>query len=251
MSRRAINASIGTCGFAEAQQRTFDSLDILEVQRTFYQPPRVATAARWRAKAPEGFVFTVKAWQLLTHEAASPTYRRLKEDLSDAELARAGSLKWNRVTRTAFERTREIAEALDAEALLFQMPRSFTPSRENLTRLYRFFEQIDRGGRRMAFEPRGDEWHDDILRKAIDDLDLIHVVDPFLRRPVGRGLRYLRLHGRPAYHYHYRYSDEDLRELEDALTRAWPDWVLFNNDAMADDARRFIARLERPEGGRS
>jgi uncharacterized protein YecE (DUF72 family) len=142
-------------------------------------------------------------------------------------------------------RTQEIAAALAAKAILFQMPRSFTPSKQNLRRLYHFFEQIERGGRRLAFEPRGEAWDDATLRRLIADLDLVHTVDPFVRRPVGRGLRYFRLHGRPAYHYHYRYSDTDLGELEGMLSKAWPNWVLFNNDAMADDARCFIKRINR------
>lgn len=237
-----LRVRVGTCGFPEAQARLFREFDIVEVQQTFYQPPAVATAARWREQAPPGFVFTLKAWQLLTHPPDSPTYRRLKEDLG-ARLARAGGFKWNAVTRMAWRRTREIADALAAEAVVFQTPRRFRPTRQNLRRLYRFFERIDRGGRRMAFEPRGGDWDDATLRRLTADLELIHVVDPFLRKPVGRGLRYYRLHGRPAYHYHYRYTDADLRRLEGMLSRAWPNWVLFNNDAMADDARRFIRRL--------
>jgi uncharacterized protein YecE (DUF72 family) len=243
MSTHSTDTRVGTCGFAEARQRSFDEFDILEVQHSFYQPPRVSTARRWREKAPRGFVFTVKAWQLLTHEASSPTYRRLKEDIGNGALERAGSLKWNAVTRMAYERTQEIAEALKAEAILFQMPRSFTPSRENLRRAHRFFEAIDRGGRRIGFEPRGDAWDDDTVRRLVDDLDLVHVVDPLLRRPVGRGLRYFRLHGRPAYHYRYRYTDEDLEQIEAVLNKTWLNWVLFNNDAMAEDARRLMARL--------
>lgn len=234
---------VGTCGFAEAQTRLFQEFDIVEVQQTFYQPPQINTVTRWRANAPQGFVFTLKAWQLLTHEPTSPTYRRLTENLGHARLARAGSFKWNDVTRMAWARTQEIAEALAAEAVVFQTPRSFQPSPENLRRLYRFFEQIDRKRRRMAFEPRGEAWDDALLRKLMADLDPIHVVDPFLRKPVGRGLRYFRLHGRPAYRYRYRYTDADLLQLESALNKAWPNWVLFNNDAMADDARRFIGRI--------
>ena len=64
-----------------------------------------------------------------------------------------------------------------------------------------------------------------------------------MRRPVGRGLRYFRLHGRPAYHYRYRYTDAELSALRDMLSNAWPNRVLFNNDRMADDAKRFIRLL--------
>jgi len=230
---------VGTCGFAQSQARLFRDFDILEVQHTFYQPPKVTTAERWRQKAPRGFVFTLKAWQLVTHDASSPTYRRLKEKLSDTELDRCGSLRWNDTTRWAWERTCEIAEALQATAILLQMPRSFGPTRENLRRLYRFCEVIDRGGRHIVFEPRGEGWDDDLLRRLASELDLIHAVDPFLRQPVNGPLRYFRLHGRPAYHYNYRYTPEDLTALQSQLNRQATNYVLFNNTSMADDARRF------------
>ncbi|NIR31785.1 MAG: DUF72 domain-containing protein [Gammaproteobacteria bacterium] len=239
-----MHALVGTCGFCEAQDRIFRDFGILEVQRTFYQPPGVSTAARWRQRAPERFVFTLKAWQLITHEASSPTYRRLKEGLSEQALARAGSFRWNATTRMAWDRTREIAEALRAEAIVFQTPRRFVPTGQNIRRLSRFFEAIERNGRRMVFEPRGEAWSDDIVRALVRDLDLIHGVDPFLRKPVGRGLRYFRLHGRPAYHYRYRYADADLRALQGMLSRIWPNRVLFNNDSMASDARRFLRQME-------
>jgi uncharacterized protein YecE (DUF72 family) len=237
------NTVVGSCGFAESHKHIYQDLGMVEVQQTFYQPPRVTTAERWRQEAPDDFIFTLKAWQLLTHEASSPTYRRLRQPLSDSQLARVGGFKWNAVTRMAWQRTVEIAHALQAEAIVFQTPRSFLPGRDNLRRLHRFFEAIDRQGRRMVFEPRGEAWTDEIVRRVITDLQLIHGVDPFLRRPVGRGMHYFRLHGRPAYHYRYRYSDAELLSLLGMLSHAWPNRVLFNNDHMADDAKRFIRLL--------
>lgn len=121
-----MSTPIGTCGFAESHAATFRDFGIVEIQQTFYQPPRDTTAEKWRAEAPQDFVFTLKAWQLITHEAASPTYR---------------------------------------------------------------------------------------------------------------------LHGRPAYHYRYRYTDAELQILRDMLRPTQPNRVLFNNDSMADDARRFIRLL--------
>ncbi len=240
---------VGTCGFAESRARTWADFDLLEVQQTFYQPPREETAARWREQAPEEFFFTLKAWQLITHEHTSPTYRRLREPLSGADLARAGAFRWNGVTRMAWRRTLGIARALRARAVLFQTPRSFLPTPEHLRNLRRFFEAIEREGLRLVFEPRGEAWRGEILRPLLADLGLLHGVDPFLDRPLGRGLRYFRLHGRPAWNYGYRYSDGDLRVLKRRLNRAWGTWVLFNNAGMAQDARRFIALLEREEAG--
>ncbi|RMG30334.1 MAG: DUF72 domain-containing protein [Gammaproteobacteria bacterium] len=237
--------AVGTCGFAESQHRTWEDFDLVEIQQTFYEPPRPATARRWREAAPERFFFTLKAWQLITHPATSPTYRRLRTPLGTRQRNQAGSFRWNPVTRMAWERTLEIAEALEARLVLLQAPASFRPTPENLDRLHRFCTRIDRPpGLRLAFEPRGTAWTEAVLRPLLAELDLVHAVDPFLHRPLGRGLRYFRLHGRPAYHYAYRYTDADLDRLLGLLNRAWPNWVLFNNVAMAEDARRFRQRLE-------
>lgn len=237
---------MGVCGFAESQERIFRDFDVLEVQQTFYQPPAPAAAERWKVKAPPSFVFTLKAWQLITHEASSPTYRRLREKLISGSLIQAGAFRWNDTTRMAWERTFEIAETLDAWGIVFQTPRSFEPTTENLRRIRKFFETVDRGGRRMVFEPRGGAWTDRIVAPLVQDLDLVHCVDPFLREPVEGPktcVRYFRLHGRPAYVYHYAYTEEDLDFLQGRLTGRERNFVLFNNDSMARDARRFLARL--------
>lgn len=233
---------VGVCGFPTAQEQLFRDVDVLEVQHTFYQPPDIRTARRWRARAPNGFGFAVKAWQLITHAPTSPTYRKLREPLSIRDLARCGDLRLNPVTRMAWERTQAVAAALRARAIVLQTPTSFEPRSDNLRRLRRFLEAVDRRGRRIVFEPRGGAWTDRLLARLVDDLDLVHAVDPFLREPVGRGWRYYRLHGLPAYRYKYRYTDTELDRLAQRVQgeRAW---VLFNNSYMAEDARRLIERL--------
>lgn len=240
---REGHVRVGTCGFRGGQARTFAELDIVEVQQTFYQPPRRDTAERWRARAAADFVFTLKAWQLITHPASSRTYRRTTEPLSARQLARAGGFRWNAVTRMAWRRTRDIADALAAEAVVLQAPPSFRPTRTHLYRLRHFLEAVDRGGLRLVFEPRGAAWDDHTVATLCDELDLVHGVDPFLRRPMSPGMQYFRLHGRPAYHYRYRYTDDDLEALTRMLEPGREARVLFNNDAMADDARRLRRRL--------
>jgi uncharacterized protein YecE (DUF72 family) len=230
---------VGCCGFPGGQKRCFASVEILEVQQTFYQPPRVETAARWRAAAPAGFVFTLKAWQLVTHEASSPTYRRLREPLSDAARRQAGGFRFNTLTRRAWARTLEIAAALDAPLILLQTPRSFTPDAGNLRRLRRFLEAVERQGRRIAFEPRGERWTDDVVRSIVEDLEIVHAVDPFLDAPIGGGLRYFRLHGLPRYNHSYRFTAADLDRLRAKIEPRTPYWVLFNNLAMLEDAVSF------------
>jgi len=78
---------VGCCGFVVSQKKYFQLFKLIEIQKTFYQLPQLKTAEKWRKLAPQGFEFTMKAWQLITHEPRSPTYRRLREKI---ELAKFG-----------------------------------------------------------------------------------------------------------------------------------------------------------------
>lgn len=234
---------IGICGFAEARRRLFRDFDVLEVQQTFYQPPRLETATRWRQEAPPGFQFTLKAWQLITHSAKSPTYRRLRERLTPEQLGLCGGFQLNDVTLWAWQRTFETAQILKAAAVVCQTPPSFHPEPSNLEQMRRFFREVSRGSWKIVFEPRGKGWDEKVLRPLLETLDLVHGLDPFLTRPLSRNWHYFRLHGRPTYTYAYRYSDEDLEQLEGMLPGQGTVFVLFNNVSMTVDARRFKARL--------
>jgi uncharacterized protein YecE (DUF72 family) len=66
---------------------------VVEVQHTFYEPPAEAVLARWRTQAPASFEFTIKAWQVVTHESNSPTYRRLKRPLPDSARGQVGAFR--------------------------------------------------------------------------------------------------------------------------------------------------------------
>ena len=48
---------------------------------------------RWRDQVPAGFEFTIKAWQIVTHESTSPTYRRLKQPLPDSARGQVGAFR--------------------------------------------------------------------------------------------------------------------------------------------------------------
>lgn len=220
-----------------AQAEYAAEFPVVEVQQTFYQPPQIKTLSRWREDAPRAFEFTLKAWQLITHEARSPTYKRLKRELSEEERETCGAFRSSPIVREAWETTRACAEALDAKRVLFQCPASFTPTKENLTRLREFFGMTQRGKLEFLWEPRGD-WPDELVRSLCDELDLTHVVDPFVARTVttSRG-RYFRLHGRKG--WRYRYEDDELEELVSMLPRGKTSYVLFNNVRMREDAARF------------
>jgi uncharacterized protein YecE (DUF72 family) len=231
-----MTIKVGCCGFGEARQKYFAEFPLVEVQTTFYQPPRPETARGWREEAPENFEFALKAWQLITHEATSPTYRRLTEKIPPARLKRYGGFKPTDEVFRAWERTAEIARALASRIIVFQCPAAFTPTPRNKRNLRRFFEKIPRRGHRFAWEPRGD-WRAEEVRRLCEELGLIHCVDPFKAAATHGKIRYYRLHGITG--YRYRFTDADLGRLRGLCAGRRDVYCLFNNMTMLDDARRF------------
>jgi uncharacterized protein YecE (DUF72 family) len=232
---------VGCCGFRSSRESYFRALDSVEVQHTFYQPPLIPTLRRWREEAPEGFEFTVKAWQLITHQSSSPTFRRLKRQLTDEEKEGAGSFRESEIVKEAWDVTRECAEALGAGAVLFQCPASFRPFAENVENMRRFFGAAGRGRLTFCWEPRG-EWPRSLVKELCEELKLWHVVDPFKERTVTPRACYFRLHGRRG--WRYKYEEGELEELRSMLPRGATSYVFFNNVEMLDDARRFREMVE-------
>jgi uncharacterized protein YecE (DUF72 family) len=234
-SKRALQ--IGTCGFGLSKKTYASSFSCVEVQQTFYQPPQLSTLERWRREMPADFEFALKAWQLITHEARSPTYRRLKRELSASEKSAAGGFRASAIVHEAWEVTVACAQALKARTVLFQCPASFTQSKENVASLENFFSVIDRHRLNLYWEPRGD-WNPDLVRSLCANLELGHVVDPFVSKTVTPDQLYFRLHGRDG--WRYKYETSELEELAAMLPRTKFGYVFFNNSAMTDDALRLI-----------
>jgi uncharacterized protein YecE (DUF72 family) len=244
---------VGCCGFPVAQAAYYEAFRVVEVQKTFYDPPRLSTLLRWRLAAPEGFEFTVKAWQLITHEPKSPTYRRLRREVPVAVEGRYGFFRHTDEVLEAWEKTREAASALRARIVLFQCPPSFDPSEENVRNMTRFFSVARRDGLDFAWEPRG-KWDSGRVAAICRDLDLVHVVDPFREKQMYGRIAYYRLHGIGG--YRYRYSNEELRRLYELVgsnlrvVRGLPPsserdiYCLFNNSYMNENAREFLKLLE-------
>lgn len=229
------NLRVGTCGFRLNKYEYAEILKCVEIQHTFYQPPQIKTLEKWRAEMPEDFEFTLKAWQLITHESSSPTYKRLKKKLTEKELAETGFFKPTAIVQEALDITLACADALGARTILFQCPAKFTQTKENIANLRKFFKKAKRGDRNFAWEPRG-PWEDKVVKKICDDLDLLHCVDPFVRATMTPDRCYYRLHGIGG--WRYRYEDGELDELA-GLLGVNLSYVFFNNNEMTTDALRF------------
>lgn len=243
---QSVRVKAGCCGFRMARREYTAHFPVVEVQQTFYQPPQVKTLERWRAEAPKDFEFTLKAWMLITHEARSPTYRRLKRELTEEERDECGAFRPTPIVREALDVTLACAEALKARRILFQCPASFKPTKENVKNMREFFERMKRPrGMQLLWEPRGG-WADTLVRELCQELDLTHVVDPFSARTVTPERCYFRLHGRRG--FRYVYEDEELEELYGMLPKKGTSYVLFNNVRMREDAARFQRLIEQESG---
>ena len=229
---------IGLCGFTMAFADYVREFPVVEVQQTFYQPPADATLLRWRRRAPLRFEFTLKAWQLITHEASSPTYRRLRRPLNAHERSECGSFRTTPVVLEAWSRTLQCARLLRATGLLLQCPRSFRATPENAERMREFFATVERpAGVRILWEPRG-SWPPELVLELCRELELAHVVDPLVDSTVTPEQTYLRLHGLTG--ARHVYTDDELAAIAAALPPdAGSAYVMFNNLPRVGDARRF------------
>jgi uncharacterized protein YecE (DUF72 family) len=235
-----MRVRIGLCGFTLAMEDYALYFPVVEVQNTFYEPPRDEVMQRWRAVTAPTLEYTMKVWQLVTHSASSPTYRRMKRPLDAG--AEPGFFRDSPAVAEGWQRSLQCARVLNATALLFQCPASFTPERENVARLRRFFARIERPAARLLWEPRGARWvaERSLALSLCRELDLVHVVDPFVTAPDPAQPVYWRLHGTAG--PRSSYSDAQLQQLVEMLTgvdNPSPRYVMFNNMPRIGDAKRF------------
>ena len=239
--KNRMNVRVGLCGFTMAMEDYAMHFPVIEVQHTFYDPPRDEVLQRWLHTTPPSLEYTMKAWQLVTHAANSPTYRRLRRPLDPG--AEPGFFRDSPAVAEGWRRSVHCARVLGATAILFQCPASFVPNAENVARMQRFFGGIERPSVRLLWEPRGKGW---VVERALAlslcrEFGLVHVVDPFVTAPEPGHPIYWRLHG--IHGARSSYSDGELQRLRElALTigTGEPAYVLFNNLPRVGDAKRFV-----------
>ncbi len=204
-------------------QRYAGVFPAVEINATFYRPPRPATFERWAATTPSGFRFAVKAPRSVTHE------RKLVETdaLIEAFLAQISVL----------------GEKLGP--VLVQLPPSLAFDAEVAGRF--FGELRARFEGEVACEPRHPSWFETgadqtlaavrVARAAADPACV-----PAAAEPGGwRGFEYHRLHGSPQM-YRSFYGPERIGTL--AARLGDPAWVFFDNTmtgAAAADAMALQA----------
>jgi len=233
--QRLPKVKVGCCGFAGRMEEYFSRFRLVEVQQTFYKMPKLETAHRWRQQAPADFEFTLKAWQLMTHPPASPTYRKAGITVPSGTEERYGFFRPSDEVHQAWEETRKFAQALEAKVILFQCPPSFKETPENIANMRRFFNSLKDTGYLLVWEPRGG-WSESTIKALCSELGLVHCVDPLDKESLYGEPQYFRLHGGPRYRHHY--SQEELEYLKDRVGDR-ESYVLFNNLNMYNDALAF------------
>lgn len=248
-----MQLKIGTCGWGVTggYKAYFSHFNVIELQDTFNKLPKPETAEYWRKSVPPDFEFTMKAWQAITHPSTSPTWRQGK--LPGGKPENIGLLQPTEENFKAWEATAEICKILGCRVLVVQTPPKFDSTREHIQNVRAFFSKVKRPCP-VAWEPRG-RWDGETIRGLCDDLNLIHVVDPF-RHKLARKTDtiYFRLNGigEGDTNFKYRYTDADLRRLS-SVPAAYPDsrdvYVMFNNISMGEDAARFVDMIRQTRSG--
>lgn len=240
---------VGCCGFCMARSKYYLNFNVVELQETFYDLPDIDKLSRYKLEAPQHFVFTMKAWQAITHPLDSPTWKKARfapdKSLSD----KYGFLRPTKEVFEAWEKTVEVAKALNVKVIVVQTPPSFGYTEKNYRNAVEFFSTVDVGDLVIGWEPRG-TWiqHLDKVADIISRFNsVVHVVDPLKLLPaVDKPIAYFRLHGLGLgdVNYGYKYTDKDLENLCGVVRRVLIGnkdvYVMFNNVYMAQDAARFI-----------
>jgi uncharacterized protein YecE (DUF72 family) len=207
-----------------------EHFDTVELNSSFYGPPRPEVSRAWVARTPSNFEFSLKLHQQFTHPKM---YQKAAlGDLPDPSPAALAEL--SRVTEADVSRFKEglhpIASAQKLGALLVQFPASFhdtAANREYLAWLLRTFHEYP-----TAVELRHSTWSD-TFGETLQLLNAfnaawVQIDEPKFRfsirqnyLPNVKGFAYMRLHGRNVanwwHHdhaddrYDYLYSKEELQ----------------------------------------
>ncbi len=208
------------------------NFETVEINATFYGTFKDTTYQSWRARAPQGFQYVLKAPRLITH-------RKYLQDVTEdiRQFTRSAGL---------------LEEKLGGFLLQIAPDMPYDPGR--LKTVLQAFEDASR----VAVEFRRQEWLNDEVRGLLAESGAAFCsVDSPQTRPLewatGK-MAYLRLHGRKRWHA-YDYTQEELREIA-ALARKMADsgaesvYVFFNNDfeGRAPRNARVLTEMLREDG---
>lgn len=192
-----------------------DYCDTIEINSSFYAPPRPKDTASWarRVRHNPRFRFTAKAWQKISHESRPAGDQTLAGDCEEVRRSMA-----------------PLAEAGVLGALLIQFPWRFRYAPENLDHLERLFGLLHDFP--LVLEVRHGSWDQDAFYGLLRDrgVAFCNVDQPLIGNSLAPGeqstsrLGYFRLHGRNYRNwfregagrdarYDYLYTRQEVRQL--------------------------------------
>lgn len=236
---------VGCCGNAGLSLRDYsENFEVIEIQSTFYKLPSVKTAENWRQQVKKDFIFTMKAFQGITHPISSPTWRKAGSQKPVEKIENYGHLKPNKQNFECWANAVEICEALNAKVCVIQLPKSFICNEENARNIVEFFRNVERP-LTIAIEVRHRSWDEnpEMLKRSLGEIEATHIVDSLIKKPfLKSSIGYYRLHGlSKRLDYRYQYNDDEFLKLLEEVRKVScrESFVMFNNLSMREDAIRF------------
>ena len=204
------------------------SIDLVEINSTFYRPATSAMARSWVQKVAAfgEFLFAVKLHQAFTHAKEDP-------ETEAADVFKRG--------------IEPLVSAGRLAALLIQFPWSFLNTPENRVRLETLFKLFAEYP--MALEVRHSSWDDDEVQDVLRRrrIALCNIDQPVIGKSLGpstvvtdRSFAYVRLHGRNYRNWFREGAGRDARYdylySKDELS----DWVQRIRDLAASSDRVYV-----------
>jgi uncharacterized protein YecE (DUF72 family) len=239
------------------------SFPLVEVDSSYYAIPSPQAAGLWNERTPDGFIFNIKAFRLLTQHPTEPRTLppHLREELADWPKKNvyykdlADELRtevWHEFT-TALEPLRLNGKL---GALLFQFPKWFLPNRANFDHLREIRRRLEKYT--VAVEFRSALWFDESHRDKtlafereqeftnviVDEPQLGMSTIPPVWEVTNESLAMVRMHGRnseswdkpglrsASERFNYDYTEQELGEVVPDVRRiakrAGSTHVIFN-----------------------
>jgi len=111
---------VGTCGFPISRKKYYEEFNVVEINSTFYSIPDIEWVKKIRNEAPENFEFTFKAFQGITHDVNSFTWRKSKIKNYKELKGKVGYLRNTKEVFEFWEKQEEIANILRSNIIVIQ-----------------------------------------------------------------------------------------------------------------------------------
>lgn len=203
-------------------------LDVIEINSTFYRPPRASVAERWAERVAdfEAFRYTAKLWRRFTHERDRAWTRGEVGQVRDG--------------------FRPLHEAGKLEAVLVQFPWSFKneeANREWLNDLVQAFDELP-----LVVEVRHESWNDPAFYAWLGEHDVgfVNIDQPLFSRSIKPSavgtsrVGYIRVHGRNYREWFRKTADRDARYDYLYEPRELRPWVARVREVAADRTTEVV-----------